>query len=77
MIAAGILPADTPPDFGYVTDAAQKTAQARLGRLVPDARHVTETNSGHDIQKEQPRLVVASIHDVVEAVRGGSPLVPR
>ena len=24
MIAAGALPANVPPDFGYVTDAAQK-----------------------------------------------------
>jgi pimeloyl-ACP methyl ester carboxylesterase len=24
MIAAGALPADVPPDFGYVTDAAQR-----------------------------------------------------
>src|SRR5262249_57205628 len=30
MIAAGVLPADVPPGFGYVTDAAQKTAQERL-----------------------------------------------
>ena len=27
MIAAGKLPAEVPPDFGYVTDAAQKKAQ--------------------------------------------------
>ena len=26
MIAAGKLPADTPPDFGYVVDAAEKSA---------------------------------------------------
>jgi pimeloyl-ACP methyl ester carboxylesterase len=72
MIAAGSLPAGIPPDFGYVTDAAQKIAQKRLASLVPNAKHVTNTNSGHEIQKEQPQLVIDSIREVVEAVRGGS-----
>jgi pimeloyl-ACP methyl ester carboxylesterase len=46
MIAEGKLPADVPPDFGYVTDAAQKKAQERLARLMPNAKHITNTNSG-------------------------------
>ena len=73
MIAAGKLPADIPPDFGYVTDAAQKTAQERLARLVPNAKHITSTNSGHEIHKEQPQLVIDAIREVVEAIRSGSP----
>ena len=72
MIAAGVLPAGVPPDFGYVTDAAQKEAQDRLAELVPNAKHVTNTNSGHEIQKEQPQLVIDSIREVVGAVRIGS-----
>jgi pimeloyl-ACP methyl ester carboxylesterase len=52
MIASGILPANVPPDFGYVTDAAQKKAQERLAELVPNAKHITNTNSGHEIHKE-------------------------
>ena len=56
MIAAGALPADVPPNFGYVTDAAQKEAQGRLAELVPNAEHVANTNSGHEIQKEQPHM---------------------
>lgn len=36
MIAAGNLPRDVPPDFGYVVDAAQKKAQKRLAKLVPN-----------------------------------------
>ena len=71
MIAAGLLASDTPPDFGYVTDAAQRQAQARLGRLLPGAKHVTDTNSGHEIHKEQPQLVVNAIREVVDAVRAG------
>jgi hypothetical protein len=39
---------------------------------VPNAKHVTRTNSGHEIHKEQPQLVIDSIHEVVEAVRSGS-----
>jgi pimeloyl-ACP methyl ester carboxylesterase len=71
MIAAGLLPAGVPPDFGYVTDAAQKEAQDRLAELVPNAKHVINTNSGHEIQKEQPQLVIDSIREVVEAARMG------
>jgi pimeloyl-ACP methyl ester carboxylesterase len=77
MIASGVLPADIPRDFGYVTDAAQRQAQARLAALVPDAKHVSHTNSGHEIHKEQPQLVIDAIRDVVEAVRSGSRRLAR
>src|SRR3954453_11122516 len=40
MIAAGKPPADIPPDFGYVTDAAQKKAQEPLAKLVPNEKHI-------------------------------------
>jgi pimeloyl-ACP methyl ester carboxylesterase len=71
FIADGKLPADTPPDIGYVTDRAQKEAQAKLAALVPGAKHVTKTDSGHEIHKDQPRIVIDSIRDVVDAVRHG------
>ena len=71
LIANGTPAADVPADFGYVTDAAQKKAQERLAALVPGARHITKTNSGHDIHNEQPRLVTQAIVDVVDAVRVG------
>src|SRR5436190_19623795 len=71
MIAAGKVPADIPPDFGYVTDAAHKMAQDRLAKLVPNRKHITNTNSGHEIHKEQPQIVISAIRDVVEAVRSG------
>jgi pimeloyl-ACP methyl ester carboxylesterase len=69
MIKAGKLPSDVPPDFGYVTDAAQKKAQEQLAKLVPNAKHITNTNSGHEIHKEQPRLVIDASREIVEAVR--------
>ena len=71
LIANGTLPANVPTDFGYVTDAAQKKAQAELAAIVPGARHITNTNSGHEIHKERPELVTKAIVDVVAAVRLG------
>jgi pimeloyl-ACP methyl ester carboxylesterase len=73
MIASGALPADTPPDFGYVTDEAQRKAHAKLAKLVLNAEHITKTDSGHEIHKEQPLLVIDAIRDVVDAVRAGRP----
>jgi pimeloyl-ACP methyl ester carboxylesterase len=72
LIASGKIPSDAPPDFGYVIDAAQKVAQEHLANLVPNAKHITNTNSGHDIQYEQPQLVIDTIRQVVEAARNGS-----
>jgi pimeloyl-ACP methyl ester carboxylesterase len=77
MIAAGKLPSDVPPDFGYVTDAAQKKAQEQLANLVPNAKHITNTNSGHEIHREQPQLVIDAIRQVVEAVRSGDRQLAR
>jgi hypothetical protein len=71
MIADGLLPADVPPDFGYVTDRAQKEAQAKLAEIVPGATHIADTDSGHEVHKDQPQLVIDSIRAVVDAVRAG------
>ncbi len=69
LIASGVLARDTPPEFGYVVDAAQKTAQEKLAALVPNAKHITQTDSGHEIHKEQPALVIEAIREIVNAVR--------
>jgi pimeloyl-ACP methyl ester carboxylesterase len=71
FIADGSLPPDTPPDIGYVTDRAQKQAQAELAAAVPGSKHIINTDSGHEIHKDQPQLVLDSIREVVEAVRAG------
>ena len=71
FIADGLLAPDTPPDVGYVTDRAQKVAQAQLAAEAPGARHVTATDSGHNIHHDNPGLVAAAIRDVVDAVRSG------
>lgn len=71
FIADGALPPDTPENVGYVTDRAQKQAQAKLAAEAPGSRHVVNTDSGHEIHKDQPQLVIDSIRDVVDAVRAG------
>jgi hypothetical protein len=58
-------------DAPAASDRAQKTAQHKLAALVPGAQHIVDTNSGHEIQKQQPQLVVAAIRTVVDAVRKG------
>jgi hypothetical protein len=68
---AGELPPDTPPDFGYVIDSANRIAQANLATLVPGAKHITDTHSGHNMMIDQPQLVTDSIREVVDAVRNG------
>jgi len=66
-----LLTSDKRFDFGAggaATWAAWRTAQDRLAKLL-NAKHVSETNSGHAIQMEQPQLVINSIREVVDAVR--------
>jgi hypothetical protein len=41
----------------------------KLAKLVPNAKQITNTNSSHEIHKEQPQLVIDSIRNVVDAVR--------
>jgi hypothetical protein len=45
--------------------------QRELSQLVPGGRLVIATQSGHNIQDEQPELVLNVIGDVVQAVRKG------
>jgi pimeloyl-ACP methyl ester carboxylesterase len=44
-------------------------AQDLLAKFI-DARHITNTNSGHNIEVYQPRLVTSAIRQVVDEVRG-------
>jgi len=72
-----------PNPFGFPDDwpvaaleRAFQRSQDALAKLVPGARHVIATRSGHYIQLDQPRLVTREILRVVrEARRGpGAPL---
>ena len=50
--------------------------QQDLAQLVPDARLIVATESGHNIHQDQPELVIAAIREVVEAVRDPSTWTP-
>src|SRR6266480_2944591 len=66
-----LLTSDKRFDFGAggaETWRAWRTAQDRLAKLL-NAKHVSETNSGHAIQMERPQVVIDSIREVVDAVR--------
>jgi pimeloyl-ACP methyl ester carboxylesterase len=69
-----VLTSDKRFDFGaggVETLQAWRTAQDRLAKLL-NAKHVTDTNSGHVIQMEQPALVIDAIREVVAKVRSES-----
>jgi len=66
-----VLTSDKRFDFGAggpETWPAWRTAQDHLAKLL-NAKHVSDTNSGHAIQMEQPQLVIDAIRGVVDAVR--------
>jgi len=64
------------PDTPYVEleEPFWQRLQRELARLVPGARLVVATESGHDIHHEQPELVLDAVRDVVLAVRAGHPV---
>jgi pimeloyl-ACP methyl ester carboxylesterase len=66
------------PDAVFVEEDERlwRQLQRELAHLVPGGRLVVATNSGHDIQHQQPELVLNAIGDVVQAVRAGD-LVPH
>jgi pimeloyl-ACP methyl ester carboxylesterase len=69
-------PDDPPPPYVELEEPFWRQLQRELARLVPGGRLVIATESGHDIQHEQPELVLDAIRDVVLAVRAGD-LVPH
>src|SRR6266496_716351 len=79
VIPVVVLTSDKRFDFGAGGSGAWpawRAAQDRLAKLLR-AKHVSETNSGHAIQMEQPQLVIDAIRQVVDAVRSGSHQVAR
>lgn len=63
------LPADAPANYPEVFWRAQLASQDRMTKLFPGATHISNTHSDHNIQNNQPKLVITSIRDVVEKVR--------
>jgi pimeloyl-ACP methyl ester carboxylesterase len=60
---------------GSLDDAQERLwqhLQDELAAMEPGSSHVLATHSGHDIQHEQPGLVIAQVRRVIAAVRAGS-----
>jgi hypothetical protein len=69
FVESGEVPADIAERFAKDFFRAALKARADLVSQVPGARHITDTDSGHYIHQEQPRLVIDSVREVVEAAR--------
>jgi pimeloyl-ACP methyl ester carboxylesterase len=69
------FPAGVDQEFADALWAAQLAAQEKLAKKFPGAEHITDTNSTHYIQLENPRLVTDSIRRVVDAERDGEKTV--
>jgi len=67
------LPSRTPGFTAAAVERAWREAQDELPELSPCARQVIAAASSHDVQLQQPLLVVGAVRQVVEAVRGHSP----
>ena len=74
VLAHGHPEPGTP--FVELEEPFWRQLQRELAHLVPGGRLVIATESGHDIQHEQPELVLDAIRDVVLAVRAGD-LMPH
>jgi pimeloyl-ACP methyl ester carboxylesterase len=77
VVLAHGRPEPSPPGWpGEEVERLWQQLQRELAQLVPGGRLVVATESGHNIQDDQPELVLDAIRDVVRAVRAGD-LVPH
>ncbi|WP_307038733.1 alpha/beta fold hydrolase [Agromyces ramosus] len=70
LLASGQLPAGVDRVFADALWAAQMAAQKALPGKFQRAVHITDTGSDHYIQVGNPRLVIDSIAEIVDEVRG-------
>jgi pimeloyl-ACP methyl ester carboxylesterase len=72
-VLAHARPFDLPQEAeGLSSDALEsvlRAANENLATLVPNARFFIAKDSGHDIQQDQPKLVIEAIRQVVTGVR--------
>ncbi len=69
------IAAKLPANFSADQESVWRSCQDALVALVPGAKHVIATKSGHYIQTTEPELVIAAVRQVVEAARRGSSAV--
>ncbi|HEX2089071.1 MAG TPA: alpha/beta fold hydrolase [Actinomycetota bacterium] len=72
LVTRGLTPADSTPAFEQLWTELQR----QEARLSPNAVHVIAARSGHGIQRDQPKLVIRAIRQVVTATRLGTSLPP-
>jgi len=74
LVEDGTLPMtpEEAKEFGELLFRANVDARSDLVSQVPGARHITNTDSGHYIHQEHPKLVIDSIREVVDAAGVGS-----
>ena len=56
-----------PDGFGELIDRVHRAAQGKVAQLVPGARWITRSDSGHNVMLDQPQLVTDVALDVVAA----------
>jgi pimeloyl-ACP methyl ester carboxylesterase len=75
VVLAHGRPESSPPGWpGEEVERLWQQLQRELAQLVLGGRLVVATESGHNIQDDQPELVLDPIGDVVLAVRAGDPI---
>ena len=67
--SSGALPEFVTKEFTDALWAAQLKAQDAFAAKYPGANHITKTDAGHYIHRDNPELVITSIRDVVDQVR--------
>jgi pimeloyl-ACP methyl ester carboxylesterase len=67
-------PASLPEDLASRLEVTWMELQEDAATLSSNSKLIVVENSGHDIEVDQPEVVVEAIQQVVEAVRTGAPL---
>ena len=63
------LPSDLPAGLPAAVERAWTASQDEFAGLQPDTPHVIATKSSHNVQIEEPQLVIDAIKQVVERAR--------
>jgi pimeloyl-ACP methyl ester carboxylesterase len=67
LAAKGALPSDAPENFAPIVFQAHLNGQKYLTDQL-NAKQITNTQAGHYIQTEQPKLVIDMVREVVDKV---------
>ena len=71
------IPPGLPAWLPAALEGAWAAGQRELVQLLPNTPHLIATHSSHYVQIEQPKLVIDSIRELVDAVRGRSRQLAR